>query len=51
MKNFFKLYISSNIIMVMKSTRTFYDARKKSAKYKILVENPNGKKNTSEIYV
>jgi hypothetical protein len=52
MKNFFKLYISSDIFRVMKSMRTFYDARKKSAKYKILVGKPEGrKKNTSESYV
>ena len=48
MKNFFKLYISSNIIRVMKSKRTFYDAKKISAKYKILVGKPQGGKNTSE---
>ena len=44
MKNFFNLCISSNIIGVMKSMRTFYNAKKKSAKYKILVGNPVGGK-------
>jgi len=48
MKNFFKLYISYSIIRVMKSMRTFYDAKKKSAKYKILMGKPEEGKNTSE---
>jgi len=51
MKNFFNLCISSNIIGVMKSMRTFYNAKKKSAKYKILEGNPVGGKNTSKSYV
>ena len=42
MRNFFKPYISSNIIRIMKPKRTFYDTRKKSAKYKIVVEHPEG---------
>jgi hypothetical protein len=44
MKKIFKLYISSNIVKVMKSMRTFYEARKKSAKYKILVGKPRWRK-------
>lgn len=51
MKNFFKLYISSNIIRAIKSMRTFYNARKKSVKYKILVGKPEAAKNASESYV